>query len=79
MFCDNLAALRKLNHLSQEELAELFHVSLDDFVNYDEESHMGLNIPPRGKHMFGIVSVGAKEQIVIPAKARKIFEIKEGG
>ena len=35
-------------------------------------------IPPKGKHVFGIVTVGDKGQIVIPAKARKIFQIESG-
>ena len=34
--------------------------------------------PPKGKYMFGMVKVGDKGQIVIPAKARKIFNIKPG-
>ena len=39
---------------------------------------MGFGIPPRGKHIFGVVTVGDKGQIVIPAKARKIFDISAG-
>ena len=58
-------------------MAELFDVSLDDLVNYDKQAS-GLGIPPKGKHMFGLVKVGDKGQIVIPAKARKIFDIKPG-
>ena len=106
MFCDNLVSLRKLNRMSQEELAgkigisrqtlskyetgealpdvikckelaDIFNVSLDELVNYDK-SMDGLGVPPRGKHMFGIVRVGDKGQIVIPAKARKVFDIKMG-
>lgn len=106
MFKDNLIALRKLNNLSQEELAdklqvsrqtlskyetgeslpdiekckmlaEIFDVSLDDLVNYDKEVH-GLGVPPKGKHIFGMVKVGDKGQIVIPVKARKIFNIEPG-
>ena len=30
------------------------------------------------KHIFGVVSVGEKGQIVIPKKAREIFNIKPG-
>jgi len=41
-------------------------------------SHMGLGVPPKGKHIFGMVKVGEKGQIVIPAKARKLFDIKPG-
>lgn len=106
MFKDNLIALRKMNGLSQEELADkinvsrqtlskyetgeslpdvekckliadVFEVSLDDLVNYDSKA-TGLGVPPKGKHMFGVVKVGDKGQIVIPAKARKIFQIKPG-
>ena len=35
-------------------------------------------MPPKGKHVFGLVTVGEKGQIVIPAKARKVFDIKAG-
>lgn len=106
MFCENLLQLRKINHMSQEELAEkvdvsrqtlskwetgeslpdiekckvladLFGVTLDDMVNY-ESTVDGFGVPPRGKHAFGMVTVGDKGQIVIPAKARKVFDIKPG-
>lgn len=59
-------------------LAELFGVTLDDLVNYESTAHHGLGIPPKGKHLFGLVTVGDKGQIVIPAKARKVFDIKAG-
>ena len=106
MFKDNLISLRKLNSLSQEELADrlnisrqtlskyetgeslpdiekckaiadIFGVSLDDLVNYESEES-GLGVPPKGKHIFGMVKVGEKGQIVIPAKARKLFGIESG-
>ena len=53
---------------------------MDDLVNYDKESsnNLGLGVPPKGKHAFGITKVGEKGQIVIPAKARKIFDIQPG-
>ena len=59
-------------------LAQVFGVSLDDLVDYEPSSNMGLGVPPKGKHLFGLVTVGAKGQIVIPAKARKVFEIAPG-
>ena len=107
MFAETLIELRKLNNLSQEELAEklgvtrqtiskyetgeslpdiekcalladIFEVSVDDMINYDKKENMGLNVAPKGKHIFGMVKVGDKGQIVIPAKARKIFDINPG-
>ena len=106
MFKDNLISLRKLNNMSQEELADrlnisrqtlskyetgeslpdiekckaiagIYDVSLDDLVNYEREES-GLGVPPKGKHIFGMVKVGDKGQIVIPAKARKLFHIEPG-
>ncbi|MCR5624454.1 MAG: helix-turn-helix domain-containing protein [Lachnospiraceae bacterium] len=61
-------------------IADAFSVSIDDLINYDpkNEDNMGLGVPPRGKHIFGMVKVGEKGQIVIPAKARKIFDINPG-
>lgn len=107
MFKDNLLELRKLKHLTQEDLAErvgvtrqavakweagetmpdldkskllagILEVSLDDLANYEPKANMGLGVPPKGKHLFGVVTVGDKGQIVIPAKARKTFEIASG-
>ena len=59
-------------------LSALFEVSLDDLANYEPEENLGLDLPPKGKHIFGMVTVGEKGQIVIPAKARKLFDISPG-
>ena len=61
-------------------IADAFGVSIDDLLNYDSRSSesLGLAVPPKGKHIFGIVKVGDKGQIVLPAKARKIFDINPG-
>ena len=61
-------------------LAEAFSVTMDDLISYDknDEDNLGYGVPPRGKHIFGLVKVGEKGQIVIPAKARKIFDIAPG-
>lgn len=61
-----------------KQMADIFGVSLDDLANYEPEENLGLGVPPKGKHLFGLVTVGDKGQIVIPAKARKIFEISTG-
>ena len=59
-------------------LAELFGVSLDDLANYEPDENMGMALPPKGKHMFGLVTVGDKGQIVIPKEARTVFGIRPG-
>lgn len=59
-------------------LAKLYDVTLDELVNFDSQDSGGLPIAPGGKYMFGPVTVGEKGQIVIPVKARKIFNIKPG-
>ena len=61
-------------------IADTFGVSIDDLLNYDSNSNesMGRAVPPKGKHIFGIVKVGDKGQIVLPSKARKIFDINPG-
>lgn len=59
-------------------LAEILEVSLDDLANYEPDENWGMGVPPKGKHIFGVVTVGDKGQIVIPAKARKLFSINSG-
>ena len=58
-------------------LASVLEVSLDDLVNAPDDeldSRPGM----RGKHMFGVVTVGDKGQIVIPVRARRVFNINPG-
>ena len=59
-------------------LAEIFGVSLDNLANYEPEENLGLDVPPKGKYLFGLVTVGDKGQVVIPAKARRLFHIETG-
>ena len=61
-------------------MADIFDVTVDALISYDnsDSENLGLAIPPKGKHVFGMVKVGDKGQIVIPAKARKIFDINPG-
>lgn len=60
------------------QLADLFGVTVDDLIRYEKSESMGLNVPPKGKYIFGMVKVGEKGQIIIPAKARKVFDIRAG-
>ncbi len=61
-------------------LAKVFDVSIDDLANYEmnDTDNLGFGVPPKGKHVFGLAKVGEKGQIVIPAKARKVFDIQPG-
>lgn len=58
-------------------LAKLLGVSVDDLIAHNETT-AGYPIPPRGKHIFGIVRMGERGQIVIPKKARDVFELHAG-
>ena len=58
-------------------LAEMFGVTLDDLVRYDDSMEK-YPIPPKGKHVFGTVPVNERGQIVIPKAAREIFGIHPG-
>lgn len=60
------------------KLAELYDVTLDDLVHHRAQDAQGMPIAPKGRHIFGTVTVGDKGQIVIPVKARKIFQIQPG-
>lgn len=58
-------------------LAGVLDVSLDALVSYDALG-TGLPLPPRGKHLFGTVTVGERGQVVIPKQARDLFGIGAG-
>ncbi|MEK3765487.1 MULTISPECIES: helix-turn-helix transcriptional regulator [unclassified Solibacillus] len=58
-------------------LAKFYNVTLDNLVNYKDDT-TSIALPPKGKHFFGITKVSERGQIVIPKKAREIFQIKSG-
>ena len=58
-------------------LAEALEVSLDDLVNASDGEVAG-DKALKGKHLFGLVTVGDRGQIVIPARARKVFHLQPG-
>ena len=60
-----------------QALADLYNVSLYDLVRYDAEEQ-GIPIPPKHKHLFGVVTIGERGQIVLPKKARDTFGLQAG-
>lgn len=61
------------------DLAMLFGTTIDNLINYSfEDDEMTDNETSEGKYVFGLVKVGERGQIVIPKKAREIFNIKTG-
>lgn len=61
------------------DLAILFGTTIDNLINYSfEDDELTDNETSEGKYVFGLVKVGERGQIVIPKKAREIFNIKTG-
>ncbi|MBO0451601.1 MULTISPECIES: helix-turn-helix domain-containing protein [Enterococcus] len=60
-----------------DALANLYDVTLTDLIRHNQEDE-GIPIGPAGKHIFGIVPVGSRGQIVLPKKARDLLSIKTG-
>lgn len=60
-----------------DALADLYDVSLNDLVRYDSEKE-GIPIPPKNKHIFGVVTVGERGQISLPKRARETFNLQPG-
>ena len=109
MLKDNLVMLRKMNNLSQEELAEkigisrqayakwesgatvpdiekcrllaeVYCVTLDSLVETGKVEGISSILPPapKGKNIWGSVTIGDRGQIVIPKAAREKFGLTGG-
>lgn len=62
-----------------QKLAELYGVTIDSLVNVSGRVGTAALVPaPKGKHIFGTAKINDRGQIVIPKKARDLFEIHEG-
>lgn len=60
-----------------QKLAELYGVTIDALLNFFEKVGSTTVLPaPKGKHIFGTTKINDRGQIVIPKKAREIFDIK---
>lgn len=61
------------------KLSDIFKVSLDDLAKSDLSlDKQNRDKERKGRHVFAAVTVGERGQIVIPIKAREIFDINPG-
>lgn len=62
-----------------DRLAKLYGISIDALIHQDNAvGHTRIAPAPVGKHLWGMVTIGSKGQIVIPKAARETFNLKEG-
>ena len=61
------------------KLAEVYGTTIDSILNFNTHQE-GLVIAPapKGKHIFGSVTINERGQIVIPKAARDVFQIQAG-
>ena len=60
-------------------LAQVYGVTLDSLMKTETTDGVGMIPPaPRGKNIWGSVSIGERGQIVIPKAARDNFDMKAG-
>lgn len=58
------------------KLAELYDTTIDALVKFEGKiGNTVLSPGPRGKHIFGTVKINDRGQVVIPKKAREMFDI----
>lgn len=61
------------------KLAEVYGITVDSLIRTEKmEDNTVLPPAPKGKHIFGTVTVSERGQIVIPKQARELFGLKGG-
>lgn len=61
-----------------QKLAELYDTTIDAIVNFSGKMGDAVVGPaPKGKYIFGTVKLNEHGQIVIPKKARELFDLKK--
>ena len=58
-------------------MADIFDITVNDLAADIAEEDLDF-VAPKGKHIFGLVTVGERGQIVIPKDARELFAINPG-
>lgn len=59
-------------------LAEVYDVTIDSLVKTEEVDGKAVFPAPKGKNIWGTVTINERGQIVIPKAARDHFQLKEG-
>lgn len=60
-------------------LASVYGITIDSLIHTTKMDDKTMIPPaPKGKHIFGTITVSERGQIVIPKQARSLFEIKGG-
>lgn len=60
-------------------LAAIYGVTIDSLIaDYELPDKTMIPPAPKGKHIFGTVTLSERGQIVIPKQARDLFQLKSG-
>lgn len=59
-------------------LAEAYGVSIDSLIRTEQFDNKTIAPTPKGKHIFGCVTLSERGQIVIPKEARDLFSLSAG-
>ena len=91
MLSENLAMLRSLKGLSQEQAAEIAGVARQSYAKWEQGDTLpdvekcarlaafyGVTLDALVNHLWGTVVLGSRGQIVIPKAARETFTLREG-
>lgn len=58
-------------------LADIFQIQLEDLLRERTEQEL-MSLAPRGKYLFGALTVGENGEITLPREAREVFGIQSG-
>lgn len=59
-------------------LASIYGITIDSLIHTKKLADDTMMPPaPKGKHIFGTVTISERGQIVIPKQARELFDIKD--
>lgn len=59
-------------------LASVYGITIDDLIHTRKLENDTIIPPaPKGKHIFGTVTISGRGQIVIPKQARDLFDLKD--